>query len=87
MIWQIITGEYPPQPGGVSDYTHIISHGLAAAGDEVHVWAPDALPSPAENGGVQIHRLSDHFGPRAMLQRNRALSGSSENYTLIQYVP
>ena len=40
MIRHIITTEYPPQPGGVSDYTRIVAEGLAAAGDEVHVWSP-----------------------------------------------
>ena len=46
--WHIITGEYPPAPGGVSDYTEAVAAGLAAAGDEVHVWCPAAsglLPS------------------------------------------
>jgi len=38
--WVLITGEYPPQPGGVSDYTRLVAHGLAEAGDEIHVWAP-----------------------------------------------
>jgi 2-polyprenyl-3-methyl-5-hydroxy-6-metoxy-1,4-benzoquinol methylase/glycosyltransferase involved in cell wall biosynthesis len=40
LIWQIITSEYPPQLGGVSDYTQMVANGLAAAGDEVHVWGP-----------------------------------------------
>ena len=30
--WAILTGEYPPQPGGVSDYTLQVCRGLAAAG-------------------------------------------------------
>ncbi len=38
--WQIVTGEYPPQPGGVSDYTRLVARGLAGAGDRVEVWAP-----------------------------------------------
>ena len=37
VTWQVITGEYPPQPGGVGDYTAQVAAGLAAAGDEVHV--------------------------------------------------
>jgi Glycosyl transferases group 1 len=40
--WHIITCEYPPQCGGVSDYTKLVAHGLADAGDEVHVWCPRA---------------------------------------------
>ena len=38
--WQILTCEYPPQIGGVSDYTKLVAEGLAEAGDNVHVWAP-----------------------------------------------
>lgn len=52
MIRHIITSEYPPQPGGVSDYTHTVAEGLAAAGDEVHVWSPKVkcgdLASPSQ---------------------------------------
>ena len=40
--WHILTGEYPPRPGGVSDYSAHLSGGLARAGAEVHVWAPAA---------------------------------------------
>jgi glycosyltransferase involved in cell wall biosynthesis len=38
--WHIITCEYPPQVGGVSDYTKLVAEGLTEAGDEVHVWCP-----------------------------------------------
>ncbi|HSS20308.1 MAG TPA: glycosyltransferase [Pyrinomonadaceae bacterium] len=38
--WHIITCEYPPQLGGVSDYTQLVADGLTEAGDEVHVWCP-----------------------------------------------
>ncbi len=31
MNWFIITGEYPPQPGGLSDYTELVANGLGAS--------------------------------------------------------
>jgi glycosyltransferase involved in cell wall biosynthesis len=40
--WHLVTSEYPPQLGGVSDYTRLVANGLAEAGDEVHVWSPRA---------------------------------------------
>jgi glycosyltransferase involved in cell wall biosynthesis len=36
--WHIITPEYPPRIGGVSDYTSQVAAGLRNAGDDVHVW-------------------------------------------------
>ena len=52
--WHIITCEYPPDVGGVSDYTQQIAAGLAGVGDEVHVWCPHALES-ASASGVHVH--------------------------------
>ena len=31
--WHILTGEYPPECGGVGHYTRLVARGLAAAGD------------------------------------------------------
>ena len=31
--WAILTGEYPPQPGGVSDYTRLVARGIGT--DEI----------------------------------------------------
>jgi hypothetical protein len=51
--WHLVTSEYPPDVGGVSDYTGQLARALSAAGDEVHVWCPgearDSLP------GIQVH--------------------------------
>jgi glycosyltransferase involved in cell wall biosynthesis len=55
MNWHIITGEYPPQPGGVSDYTFMVAGEMAKAGERVTVWCPPAGgPSPAN--GVAVRR-------------------------------
>jgi glycosyltransferase involved in cell wall biosynthesis len=74
--WAIITGEYPPQPGGVSGYSWVVAHALAAAGDDVHVFAPGTglveIASP-----VHVHRLSDRFGRK----------GRRELYAGLQALP
>ena len=54
--WHIITSEYPPQPGGVSDYTYLVSAGLASQGDEVHVWCPAYSGIQPRVEGVAVHR-------------------------------
>jgi len=53
--WHIITCEYPPRVGGVSDYTRLVAGGLAEEGDRVHVWCPSNSASAAPVSGVTVH--------------------------------
>jgi glycosyltransferase involved in cell wall biosynthesis len=85
--WHIITGEYPPQPGGVSDYTWLVAHGLVAHGNAVHVWAPECGRSDEKILGLAIHRLPGHFGPRALVHLGNALPNGAGDLALVQYVP
>ena len=88
MYWMILTGEYPPTLGGVSDYTRLVARGLAASGDEVHVWAAPIRDADEPDKGVTVHRLPGHFGPRSLWQLNCALRQSPpEARLLVQYVP
>src|SRR5262245_26547411 len=50
----IVTCEYPPQIGGVSDYTRLIAEALALVGEEVHVWCP-LVDAPREASSVRLH--------------------------------
>jgi glycosyltransferase involved in cell wall biosynthesis len=54
LTWHVITGEYPPVIGGVSDYCQAVAEGLASSGDDVHVWCP-ALPDVPLFNGVTVH--------------------------------
>jgi glycosyltransferase involved in cell wall biosynthesis len=87
--WHLITGEYPPAPGGVADYSRSVAWGLAATGDEVHVWAPVApgrelTPDP----GVTLHALRDGFGPGGLGHLAREFARHpSPRRVLLQYVP
>jgi hypothetical protein len=101
--WQIITGEYPPQQGGVSDYTRIVANGLASAGDSVVVWAPpltggESRPDPSQlpggatddplDPGIEVRRLPDRFGARSLRLLSAALNHTSQpHHLLVQYVP
>ena len=86
--WHFLTGEYPPQPGGVSDYCSQIAHAIAAEGDEVHVWTPPAAASPAPPPGpVQVHRLRSRFGVGSLRDLSRRLDRlPPPRRLLIQYV-
>ncbi len=83
----MITGEYPPQPGGVSDYSRVVARGLAAAGDEVHVYAPESAETDPRDDGITIHRLRGGFGPRGLVQLARLIGRDTDQRLLVQYVP
>jgi glycosyltransferase involved in cell wall biosynthesis len=85
--WHMITGEYPPQAGGVSDYSCVVASGLAAAGDTVHVYAPENPGIEPADAGVSIHRLPGHFGARALAKLSRSLRRNTNDRLLVQYVP
>jgi glycosyltransferase involved in cell wall biosynthesis len=84
--WAILTGEYPPQPGGVADYTALVAGGLAAAGDAVTVFAPPADGREPEAPGVAVRRLPDRFGPRSLAVLDGALA-RWPGRVLLQYTP
>ena len=88
MRWAILTGEYPPQPGGVSDYTRLVARALAAAGDTVQVWAPPAAAAEHIEANVTIHRLPDHFGRGSLTGLTRAFDQlPAGTRVFVQYVP
>ncbi|GAC1305539.1 MAG: glycosyltransferase family 4 protein [Vulcanimicrobiaceae bacterium] len=72
VTWGLIAGEYPPQFGGVGDYTWSVANELAARGDEVHVFAP-VCDGPERPSAVRVHRLHGGFGPRGLVQLRREL--------------
>jgi glycosyltransferase involved in cell wall biosynthesis len=86
--WCIVTCEYPPHAGGVSDHTFQLVRALAAAGDVVDVWCPPAVGTPPAVAGVTVYVLPSHFGTDALRVLGRALRAlPSETRLLVQYVP
>src|SRR2546425_946956 len=86
--WHIITSEYPPQMGGVSDYTHLLASALAAAGDSVHVWCPVGCGDPSPARGVAVQRELGRFTPRDFRRASKKLGEfSAPRRMLVQWVP
>ena len=86
--WALITGEYPPAPGGVSDYSRQIATGLEAAGDRVEVFAPFAHGPDPRDGLVAVHRLAGGFSPLGLLRLSSAIDRlPSPRRILVQWVP
>jgi glycosyltransferase involved in cell wall biosynthesis len=87
--WFIITPEYPPDPGGVSDYTRIVAEELARRGHELEVWAPaPGVGAFRSTAAVRCHALPDRFGLASMRALDAALQRApARTILLVQYVP
>ena len=68
MNWFIVTAAYPPDEGGIADYTVALSRELVARGDRVWIIAGDG-PDGGGLGGdrVKVCRFPGHFGLRALI--------------------
>jgi glycosyltransferase involved in cell wall biosynthesis len=86
--WHIITGEFPPAPGGVSDYTLAVARGLAGAGEIVHVWCPDAAGARPEPANITVHRLAGPWTENDLAAVDATLDQMpAPKRLLIQWVP
>jgi glycosyltransferase involved in cell wall biosynthesis len=87
--WHVVAPEFPPDCGGVGDYTALLATGLADGGDHVHVWYPAGPVVPAEQtigSRLTVHSLPDRFGRGSRRALARALS-TTPGVVLLQYVP
>lgn len=86
--WHLVTAEFPPQIGGVGDYTHLVASGLVEAGDEVHVWCPPSgYAAPSTNGPV-VHPELGTLRPADLRRVGRLLDQFPEpRRLLVQWVP
>lgn len=86
--WHLITSEYPPQLGGVSDHTDLMAAALAAHGDEVHVWCPPCSGVHFPAKGVTIHRELGSASPPDLKRVSRQLDQfPAPRRILVQWVP
>ncbi len=83
--FHLLTGEFPPQRGGVGDYSELLARALVTRGCEVHVWCP-SLPESVYSGGLFLHKLPDWFG-RAARRTLDAAVDTTPGCVLLQYVP
>lgn len=84
----LITSEYPPAIGGVSDYSHLIATGLAAEGETVHVWCRRSDTEPAGAPGVTVHRELGGLNPADFRHVGLMLEQYvSPRHLLVQWVP
>lgn len=86
----LLTGEYPPQFGGVSDYSYGVARGLAARGVPVHVWCPPAEASDGSSAlqGVTVHRLAGTWSRGDFARLDEAIEQTpAPRRLIVQWVP
>lgn len=82
--FHLLTGEYPPQTGGVGDYTRMVAGGLVERGCTVHVWCP--VTAESADGPLHVHQLPDVFGSGSRRMLERAFS-AMPGRVVLEYVP
>ncbi len=86
--WHMITSEYPPQSGGVSDYTRVLATGLAECGDEVHIWCPMHPGTQPQDEGIELHRVCGSFSGADLRRVGEELDRfPTPRRILVQWVP
>ena len=86
--WHLITPEYPPKIGGVSDYTFLVAAGLAQAADDVHVWCPTFLGGTPATSDVTVHRELGEISIADLARVGRLLNRfPAPRRILLQWVP
>src|SRR5688572_4626035 len=84
--WHVVTCEYPPGIGGISDHTAQLASGLAAAGDEVHVYCPG--PDRINTGPVRVHAVLGSFAAPDLRRADREIDACpAPRRLLVQWVP
>ena len=87
-IWHLITSEYPPQFGGVSDYTCQLARSLADGGNQVHVWCPPHPSGRSTSAGITIHPDLGKYRAKDLRELSRKLNQSpGPRRLLVQWVP
>lgn len=86
----LITGEYPPDQGGVGDFTHELACSLTELGHEVHVVTHAArhtqhTPSGGDRGPPIVHRVVESWGWGCWKQILRLAKDLSLDVLNVQY--
>lgn len=84
-VLHLITCEYPPAMGGVSEHSRVVAEAAASAGFHVHVWTRAAGDSAPH---VDVHPTLDGFSPSAFARTDASLDAwPSPRRLIVQWVP
>jgi Glycosyl transferases group 1 len=61
-VWHLISPEFPPMPGGVSEHSRVLVEAASSRGLDVHVWTASGGAALADGAGVEVHPSLGGFG-------------------------
>ncbi|MDB4947860.1 MAG: hypothetical protein JWM27_509 [Gemmatimonadetes bacterium] len=86
--WHVVTGEYPPDRGGVGDHTRVLAAALAADGAEVHVWTGGDSTGTLGADGARVHRAAGAWDGAGLRRLSAEMDAfASPRRVLVQYAP
>lgn len=81
----VITSEYPPVMGGVSEHSRVLAEAARAAGYDVHVWTG---ANAVTSNGVDVRADLGDFSPSALRRAGAALDRwPPPRRVVVQWVP
>ena len=83
--WHLITCEFPPMIGGVSEHSRVVAQAAARRGFDVHVWS---AAGAAPLAGVTVHDTLGAFDAADFAKTDSLLDGHPRpRHLLVQWVP
>jgi hypothetical protein len=83
--WHLITPEFPPMVGGVSEHSRVLATAASARGLDVNVWAPAGAEALS---GVQVHTTLGAFRAPDLARTDNALAQfAGPRRLVLQWVP
>ena len=61
-VWHLISPEFPPMPGGVSEHSRVLVEAAVSRGLDVHVWTAAGGGAIANGSSVEVHPSLGGFG-------------------------
>lgn len=83
--WHLITSEYPPDIGGVSDFSFTLASALCKDAT-VHVWCPASSGTRPRLAGVVVHEIGS-FALSDLRRLGQALERFPERRLFVQWTP
>jgi glycosyltransferase involved in cell wall biosynthesis len=86
--WHLLTPEFPPAVGGVSEHSRVLAEAAAARGLEVHVWTAAGGAAVADPVGSVVHPTLGACGADDLERTGRLLDAFPAPRTVVlQWVP